>query len=201
MVEEDTPQCGGLSPGYSPGLLSFLADQLGGGLWRVDSTFSSVTFAVRHLGVRDYRVGFREISGAIDTGGGTLDASVALDSLDLNQHDIRERLLSAEFLDAATYPEVRFVASEIRPTDGTRDIVVPGKLTIHGVTREVEASGRMGMPGPALLTGLDQVTVELAVTIDRREFGLDWQEELPDGGLTLSTDVTIEAVLEFAREV
>jgi len=58
----------------------------------------------------------------------------------------------------------------------------------------------MGVPGPALLTGLDQVTVELAVTIDRREFGLDWQEELPGGGATLSNDVTIEAVLEFARE-
>ena len=175
-------------------------DELGGGVWRVDSGFSSVTFSVRHLGVRDYRVGFAEIVGALDAVIGSLEISVALDSLDLNQPDIRKRLLSAEFLDAATYPDVRFVAAEVRGDGQTRDVIVPGALTIHGVTREAEAKGRMGLPGPALLTGLDQVTVELAVTIDRREFGLDWQEELPGGGATLSNDVTIEAVLEFARE-
>jgi len=180
--------------------VSFLVDQLQGGVWSVDSTFSSVTFRVRHLGVRDYRVGFREIAGALDAAAGTLEISVALDGLDLNQPDIRSRLLSAEFLDAATHPDVRFVAGEVRGVAGTRDVAVPGELTIHGVTRSVEASGRMGVPGPALLTGLEQVTVELAVTIDRREFGIEWQEELPGGGITLSNDVTIEAVLEFARD-
>jgi len=174
-------------------------DELGGGTWRIDACFSSLTFSVRHLGIKDYRVGFREVSGALDAGAGTLQVAVALNSLDLNQPDIRERLLSAEFLDAATYPEVRFAAGELRSEGGPRDVVVPGELTIHGVTRAAEASGRVGVPGPALLTGLDQVTLELAVTIDRREFGLDWQDALPDGGLTLSNDVTIEAVLEFAR--
>jgi len=175
-------------------------DELGGGTWRVDSGFSSVTFSVRHLDVRDYRVGFREIAGALDAGAGKLEISVALDSLDLNQPDIRSRLLSAEFLDAATHPQAHFLAAQVRGEEGSRDVAVPGELTIHGVTRSVEASGRIGVPGPALLTGLDQVTVELAVTIDRREFGIDWQEELPGGGITLSNDVTIEAVLEFARD-
>jgi len=173
---------------------------LNGGVWRVDASFSSVTFSVRHLGIRDYRVGFREIAGMLDADAAMLEVSVALESLDLNQPDIRERLLSAEFLDCRAHPDVRFAGSEIRCADGTRDVGVRGELTIHGVTRSVEARGRMGVPGPALLTGLEQVTVELAVTIDRREFGLDWQEQLPDGGLTLSHDVTIEAVLELARQ-
>lgn len=173
---------------------------LGGGTWRVDSGFSSVTFSVRHLGMRDYRVGFRDVAGVLDAAAGSLEVSVALDSLDLNQPDIRERLLSAEFLDAREHPGVRFVSGEIRGAEGARDVVVSGELTIHGVARGVEASGRVGVPGPALLTGLDQVTIELSVTIDRRAFGLDWQEQLPDGGLTLSNDVTIDAVLEFARE-
>lgn len=174
-------------------------DELGGGTWRIDACFSSLTFSVRHLGIRDYRVGFREIDGVLDAGTGRLEISVALDSLDLNRPDIRARLLSAEFLDAAAHPDVRFSSSEIRGDEAARDVSVPGELTIHGVTRGVEAHGRIGVPGPALLTGLDQATLELAVTIDRREFGLDWQEALPDGGLTLSNDVTIEAVLEFAR--
>lgn len=175
-------------------------DALGRGLWRVDSSFSSVTFSVRHLGMRDYRAGFREIDGTLDAGAGKLEVSVALGSLDVNQVDIRERLLSAEFLDAAAHREARFVATAIRGEAGSRDITVPGELTIRGRQRAVEASGRIGVPGLHLLTGKDQVTVELSVTVDRREFGLDWQEELPDGGVTLSNEVRIEAVLEFALE-
>lgn len=178
--------------------MSALGD-LGGGTWRIDSAFSSVTFSVRHLGIRDYRAGFREIEGVLDAGAGGLEISVALDGLDLNQPDIRARLLSQEFLDAANHPEVRFVAGAVESAEATRDVVVSGELTIRGVTRAVVASGRIGVPGPALLTGLDQVTLELATKVDRRAFGLDWQEELPDGGLTLSDEVTIEAVLEFAR--
>ncbi|MDQ3675749.1 MAG: YceI family protein [Actinomycetota bacterium] len=179
---------------------SILERELGGGLWHVDAGFSSVTFSVRHLGMRDYRAGFREIDGTLDVAAGTLEITVALDSLDLNQPDIRERMLSAEFLDAAGYPDVLFVGSEVRGEDGSRDITVAGNLTIHGHIQPVEASGRIGVPGSHLLTGNEQVTVELAVTVDRRDFGLDWQEELPDGSLTLSNDVTIEAVLEFALD-
>lgn len=180
--------------------MNALEDLTGGGTWLVDPRFSSVTFSVRHLGVRDYRAGFREIAGELDAGAGTVEISVALDSLDLNQPEIRSRLLSGEFLDAAAYPDVGFTASEVRDAGGTRDVLLAGELTLHGITRGVECSGRIGIPGPALLTGLDQVTLELAATIDRREFGLDWQERLPGGGETLSNDVTIEAVLEFARE-
>jgi polyisoprenoid-binding protein YceI len=180
--------------------MNVLEHELGGGVWHVDSGFSSVTFSVRHLGIRDYRAGFREIDGTLDVAAGTLEISVPLDSLDLNQPDIRARMLSAEFLDAATYPDVLFVANAVRGEEGSRDVVVPGALTIHGHTQPVEATGRVGVPGSHLLTGNEQVTVELAVTIDRRDFGLDWQEELPDGGLTLSNEVTIEATLEFALE-
>lgn len=180
--------------------MSILERELGTGVWHVDPGFSSVTFSVRHLGIRDYRAGFREIDGSLDVGAGTLELSVALDGLDLNQPEIRERMLSAEFLDAAGYPDVLFVGTEVRGEDGSRDITVAGNLSIHGHIQPVEAAGRIGVPGAHLLTGNEQVTVELAVTIDRRDFGLDWQEELPDGGLTLSNEVTIEATLEFALE-
>ncbi|MGH2920053.1 MAG: YceI family protein [Solirubrobacteraceae bacterium] len=180
--------------------MSILERELGAGLWHVDAGFSSVTFTVRHMGERDYRAGLREIDGTLDVGAGTLEVSVALASLDLNQPDIRERLLSAEFLDAAGYPDVLFVGTDIEGAEDSRDITVAGDLTMHGHIQPVVATGRLGVPGSHLLTGHEQVTVELAVTVDRRDFGLDWQEELPDGGLTLSNDVTIEAVLEFALE-
>ena len=178
---------------------SFLADHLGGGVWHADRYFSSVTFKVRHLGARDYRAGFREIDATLDASAGTLVATVPVASLDLNNPVIRERMLSAEFLDAARFAEVRWDVSEFSGDD-TRAITATGELSIHGHTQTVAASGRIGLPGPGLLSPENRVGVELSAVVDRRDYGLDWQEQLPAGGDTLGWDVTLEAILEFVEQ-
>jgi polyisoprenoid-binding protein YceI len=180
-------------------LVSFLSDHLGGGLWRADPPFSSVTFKVRHLGARDYRAGFREIDATLDPAAGTLVASVPVSSLDLNNPIIRARMLSAEFLDAERFADVRWTVGEIEG-DASRALSATGELSIHGHTRTVTAAGRIGLPGPGLLSPENRVGVELSATVDRRDFGLDWQEELPGGGDTLGWDVTLEALMEFVEQ-
>ena len=178
--------------------MSFLEQHLSGGVWHADPPFSSVTFTVRHLGERDYRVGFKDIDAELDVAAGTLVATVPVASLELSNPLIRERMLSDEFLDAGRFPEVRWVVSEFRG-EPSRAIVVTGDLEICGHTRTVEATGRIGLPGPGLLSPENRVGIELAATIDRRDVGLDWQEELPGGGETLGWDVRIEALLEFVE--
>jgi polyisoprenoid-binding protein YceI len=181
------------------GAVSFLEDHLGGGVWRADPPFSSVTFKVRHLGARDYRAGFREIDATLDVVAGTLVASVPVGSLDLNNPVIRERMLSPEFLDAAQFPDVRWTVSDIEG-DESRAVTASGELSIHGHTQTVAATGRIGLPGAGLLSPENRVGLELSATVDRRDFGLDWQEELPGGGDTLGWDVTLEALLEFVEQ-
>jgi polyisoprenoid-binding protein YceI len=179
--------------------VSFLEDHLGAGTWRADPPFSSVTFTVRHLGARNYRAGFRELDATLDSAAATLTASVPVASLDLNNPVIRERMLSAEFLDAARFPQVTWVVSGFEG-DASRAISATGELSIHGHTKLVTATGKVGLPGPGLLSPENRVGVELSSTIDRREFGLDWQEELPGGGDTLGWDVTLEALMEFVEQ-
>jgi polyisoprenoid-binding protein YceI len=179
---------------------SFLEQHLSGGVWHADRFFSSVTFKVCHLGLRDYRAGFAEIDATLDVPAGTLDAVVPVKSLDLNNPVIRERMLSSEFLDAARFPDVRWVVSEFGGDLATRAIVVAGELTIHGHTQPVEATGRIGLPGAGLLSPENRVGIELSTVVDRRDFGLDWQEQLPTGGDTLGYDVTLEAILEFVEQ-
>jgi polyisoprenoid-binding protein YceI len=179
--------------------VSFLEDHLGSGVWHADRYFSSVTFKVRHLGARDYRAGFREIDASLDAAAGTLVATVPAGSLDLNNPVIRERMLSAEFLDATRFPEVRWEVAEI-DGDETRAITAAGELSIHGHTQTVAATGRIGLPGPGLLSPENRVGIELSAIVDRRDFGLDWQEQLPAGGDTLGWDVTLEAILEFVEQ-
>jgi polyisoprenoid-binding protein YceI len=179
--------------------VSFLEDHLGPGVWHADRFFSSVTFKVRHLGLRDYRAGFAEIDATLDAAAGTLVATVPVKSLDLNNPVIRERMLSDEFLDAARFADVRWEVSSFQG-DETRAITVAGELTIHGHTRPVEATGRIGLPGAGLLSPENRVGIELSAVVDRRDFGLDWQEQLPTGGDTLGYDVTLEAILEFVEQ-
>ena len=180
--------------------MSFLEQHLSAGVWRADRFFSSVTFKVRHLGQRDYRAGFAEIDATLDVPEGTLVATVPVKSLDLNNPVIRERMLSDEFLDAARFPEVRWVVSDFTGDLASREIAVTGELSIHGHTQPVVAKGRIGLPGPGLLSPENRVGIELAAVVDRRDFGLDWQEPLPGGGITLGYDVTLEAVLEFVED-
>ncbi len=179
--------------------VSFLADHLGAGVWRADPPFSSVTFKVRHLGARDYRAGFREIDATLDAAAATLVATVPVASLDLNNPIIRQRMLSPEFLDAARFPDVRWVVSQIEGDD-SRALTASGELSIHGHTQTVAATGKIGLPGPGLLSPENRVGIELSAIVDRRDFGLGWQEELPGGGDTLGWDVTLEALLEFVEQ-
>ncbi len=189
----------GFAAGTTVPAVSFLADHLGGGVWRADPPFSSVTFQVRHLGARDYRAGFREIDATLEPAAATLVARVPVASLDLNNPLIRARMLSPEFLDAARFPDVRWVVSQIEGDEG-RALTATGELSIHGHDQTVVATGKVGLPGPGLLTPENRVGIELSATIDRRDFGLGWQEPLPGGGDTLGWDVTLEALLEFVEQ-
>ncbi len=74
-----------------------------------------------------------------------------------------------------------------------------GELEIRGEKREVEASGRFGQIG-ADLAGNARVGLSLAATVDRRNFGLDWQAELPSGGEVLDYAVSIAVELELVAE-
>lgn len=178
--------------------MSFLEQHLGGGVWRADAPFSSVTFEVRHLGERDYRAGFKDIDATLDVSAGTLVAAVPLAGLQLGNPLIRERLLSAEFLDAAAHPEVRWSVADVAG-DASRAIVATGELTLRGITRTVRAEGRIGLPGPGLISPGNRVGIELAATIDRRDFGIDWQEPLPGGGEALAWAVRLEALVELVE--
>ena len=74
-----------------------------------------------------------------------------------------------------------------------------GELEIGGVTHEVKASGRLRQLGNDL-AGNARVGISLETNVDRRDFGLDWQAELPSGGEVLDYEVRIAVELELVAE-
>jgi polyisoprenoid-binding protein YceI len=94
---------------------------------------------------------------------------------------------------------VRFTSSAVRVSEGG-ELEVDGELEIKGIVRPVAARGRVSGPH-ADIAGNDKIGVELETSIDRREFGLEWNAELPQGGVALDNDVTLDVSLELVREV
>lgn len=173
--------------------------QVPAGTYAVDPVHSSITFAVEHNGVATFRSGFASSEARL-TGGPapTLEGTVDVSSIEIDEEQLKGHLLSPEFFDANRYPQLRFSSSELNVADdGT--VTLRGELEIRGEKREVEASGKFGQLG-ADLAGNARVGLSVAATVDRRNFGLDWNAELPSGGEVLDYEVAIAVELELVEE-
>ncbi|HEY6731526.1 MAG TPA: YceI family protein [Solirubrobacterales bacterium] len=173
--------------------------QIPAGTWVVDPVHSSINFAVTHNGVTTFRSGFEHYEARLSGGEEPrLEGTVEVASVEIDEEMLKGHLLSPEFFDTQRFPQLRFASSELSAgEDGT--LRVAGQLEIRGETREVAASGRFGQLG-ADLAGKERVGLSIETTVDRRDFGLDWQAELPSGGEVLDYAVTISVELELVAE-
>ena len=171
------------------------------GNWKIDRVHSHVGFAVKHMVVSTYRGSFDEYDGRLavgDDGAPRLEGFVAVDSIQAKDENLKAHVLSPDFFDSASHPRITFTSREVSIGDGG-ELEVLGDLEIKGHTHPVTAQGSIS--GPHVdIAGNEKVGVELQATVDRRDYGLDWQEELPGGGDTLGWDVTLEALMEFAEQ-
>jgi polyisoprenoid-binding protein YceI len=165
------------------------------GIWKSDPVHSSVGFAVQHMGVTPFRGTLSRFEAVL--AGDQLVGSAAVESIQTADENLTAHLLSPEFFDAERHPELRFESTDIR-REGD-DLVVDGALTLKGVPRPVELRGTATGPIDDPY-GNHRVGIELETTIDRRDFGIDWNAELPGGGQVLANDVQLTARLELVQE-
>ena len=165
------------------------------GIWKSDSIHSSVGFAVQHMGVSAFRGTFGDFDAILT--GDQLVGSARVETISTPDENLTGHLLSPEFFDAERYPELRFESREIR-RDGDH-LVVPGELTLKGVSRPVELRGIITEPIDDPY-GKRRLGLELGTTIDRTDFGIDWNAELPSGGKVLADEVELTARLELVQE-
>lgn len=176
-----------------------VTEQIPAGTYAVDPVHSSIGFAITHNGVATFRSGFASYEARL-TGGAApvLEGVVDVAGIEIDEEQLRGHLLSPEFFDAERHPRLRFRSSGLDVAEaGT--VALRGELEIRGEVREVEASGRFGRLG-ADLAGNARVGLSIATTVDRRDFGLDWQAELPSGGEVLDYAVEIAVELELVEE-
>ena len=171
------------------------------GTYVVDPVHSSVAFAVRHMGVSLFRARFEELSARLVAGDAVrLEGSAPVESISIRSpREFRDHVVyGADFFDANNHPEITVVADDVvLLADGTA--TVQAQLTIRGTTRPVTATGTYHAPIEAL-GGQRRGALEVSATVDRRDWGLDWQAPLPSGGDALANEVRLTAHLELVEE-
>lgn len=170
--------------------------QIPAGTWTVDPVHSGIHFAITHNGIATFRSGFDQYSATL-TGGESpkLEGTVDVASIDIDEAQLKGHLMSPELFDAEKYPQAKFSSTELSvEDDGT--VRIEGDLELRGETRHVAATGKFGQLG-ADLGGSERVGISLSTAVDRREFGLGWNAELPSGGNVLEYEVAISVELEL----
>ena len=168
------------------------------GTWSLDPVHSSVDFEVSYL-AGTFKGGFDEIGAdlTVDADRATLQGTAKVASVNVKDENLSAHLQSPEFFDIEQYPEVRFTAQDIR-LDGDGKVSVAGELTIKGVTKPVTVTGTVTAPivDPY---GNERIGLNLTTKIDRTDFGVNWNNPLPNGDPSLANDVTILAELQFVK--
>jgi polyisoprenoid-binding protein YceI len=172
------------------------ATQFLSGTSHADPVHSSCGFGVVDSGTGKFRGTLDDVSATLTAGddGLSLEGAARVESISIQDPpQFRAHVLGAEFFDAENHPEVSFRSSRVELSeDGTARL--DGELTIAGTTRPIAAAGTWVEPVPAAGGGL-RAGIEVATVIDRRDFGFEWQMELPNGGDALGYDVTLEVNL------
>ena len=173
--------------------------------WQIDPTHSSVEFAVKHMMFTIVRGRFKEVKGTIEVDEQHPDRSavtVEIDagSIDTGVADRDGHLRSADFLDVENHPVLTFrsksVSGAMKKEGDSFELI--GDLTIRGVSREVtlhavyEGTGKD--PWGGTRSGFRAGT-----KIDRREWGLQWNQTLETGGILVSNDLRIEIELQAVK--
>jgi polyisoprenoid-binding protein YceI len=165
----------------------------------IDTSHSGVHFIVRHMVVSKVRGVFSKFSGTIDYDAENVERSSVAVEIDAASIDTREakrddHLRSADFFDVEQFPKLTFQSTGVKQT-GSDTLAVAGDLTIHGVTRPVTLKVEQ-LGGGKDPWGNQRLVWSASTEINRKDFGLNWNQVLEAGGLLVSEKVTIELEIQ-----
>ncbi len=179
-------------------------------LWDIDVGRSSIRFSVRHMIITKVHGCFARWSGTIaldeqDLARSSVDVRIDAASIearwaarDAQVADRDARLKSADFLDVAKYPEIRFRSKRIDEAGSGYRLV--GDLSLHGVEHEVTLEAQFAGVGKDPW-GNQRASFSARVALDRREYGLVWDPVLELGSVVVGEKVGIAIEIEAVKKV
>jgi polyisoprenoid-binding protein YceI len=167
------------------------------GKWSIDPVHSEVGFSVRHMMVSKVRGRFTEFSGDIVTAERPEDSSVtaeiSLSSINTGNEQRDEHIRSADFFEVESFPTMTYRSTAVRVEDG--DFLVDGDLTLKGVTKNVPLRLELNGFGPDAYGGT-RAGFTATAEINRRDFNVNFNAPMQNGGAVVSDKITIHLEIE-----
>ena len=170
--------------------------------WNIDPSHSSIRFAVDHMVISEVEGIFSKYEGSVvspkgDFSDAKINFSVDVNSVNTDNAKRDEHLRGADFFETEKYPKMTFVSSSVTKT-GDNKYNLKGKLTLHGVTKEITLAMTYGgtTKDP---WGNTKAGLKVTGVINRTDFGLKYNSVLEAGSLMIGEDVTITAKVELVK--
>jgi polyisoprenoid-binding protein YceI len=169
--------------------------------WKLDPSHTIAEFSAKHLMITTVKGRITDIEGIIytdekDLKNSSVEATLKAVSLDTQTDQRDQHLRSADFLDVEKFPEIRFRSTRIQ--GDRQSFKLTGDLTIRDVTKpitlDVTFEGQTKDPW-----GGERVGFSATGKIDRREFGLTWNQALEAGGVVVGNDIKISLEVEAVK--
>jgi polyisoprenoid-binding protein YceI len=164
------------------------------GTYNVDRVHSSVAFEVEYMGIGAFGGSVKEFEASLEDG--RLSGSARIESLETKDENLYAHLMSPEFFDAERNPVVSFSTGSAS-REGSQ-VELEGVITIKGVTRPATLTGTIVGP-TADPYGNERYGLKLETTIDRTQFGITWNNDMPNGTKALADEVTLKADLSLVK--
>jgi polyisoprenoid-binding protein YceI len=168
------------------------------GAYSFDKAHSSIGFRVKHMGLVDVPGYFRDFTGTINYNGkdvknSTVEFSAKTTSVDTGVAPRDKHLRTADFFDVEKYPEMTFKSTKVEKKG--KNWMVTGDLTMKGVTKQVTIPFQVAGFLPDDKGGM-KMGVSAETTINRRDFGVDYGKNMPNGTAMLSDNITVILQIE-----
>lgn len=171
--------------------------------WQIDLAHSHIDFSVRHLMIAKVRGTFEKFSGTFGLdvdhlANTTVDVEIDAASISTREPKRDEHLKSPDFFNVEKFPVLNFKSSRVEIT-GDKNFKLFGDLTIIGNTKpvvlDVEYYGMAKSPWGATSAGFSGKT-----KINRKDWGLNWNQALEAGGVLVGDDVEVNIELELIQQ-
>ena len=169
--------------------------------WKLDPAHSIVEFSAKHLMITTVKGRITDVEGIIYTDeknltNSSVEVTLKAISLDTRTDQRDQHLRSADFLHVEKFPEIKFHSTRIQGDESSFKLT--GDLTIRDVTKpitlDVEFEGETKDPW-----GGERVGFSATGKIDRREFGLTWNQALETGGVVVGNDIKISVEVQAVK--
>lgn len=162
------------------------------GTWTIDPAHTEIGFSVRHLAISKVKGAFEEFAGTVvvaeNPAESSVEGTVEVKSVNTKQAQRDEHLRTSDFFQADEFPQITFKSTDAR-VEGD-DVIVTGDFTMRGVTKPVDFKVELGGE-TADGYGNKKAGFEATTTVNRKDFGVNWNAPTEAGGLTLGDDVKI----------